>query len=388
MSSTASPRKAALVGIVCALMVLTWQFLTVRYNYHGDWSALFCTGALAKIPPVVAREHPYLFPDVNGWDGQWYHAIAHDPLLRHGTAQYLGSPRLRYRRILIPALAYLLAAGNDAYIDSAYRAVILFFFLLGAWWLACLAQATGKPAVLGLVFFFLPASVASIDRQAIDVALLCFCCGFALYARYLKNPGVLYAVLLFAGMVRETGLLLLAAYGFWLLLQRQVRNCAVFATAAIPALAWYVFVNSRTLPDWSAGAVLPFAGVVSRLMHPIEYPGGLFAGLIRSLDFLAAAGVLLAMVLAFRFVWRRRPDPVDLAILLFALLGIFVWRPGDWIEVLDYGRILSPLLFFEALAGLQGPLWPALAPLCMVLPRFGLQMGSQALGVVRGLLGS
>jgi hypothetical protein len=386
MSSTVATRQAALVGLFCALMVLTWQFLTVRYNYHSDWSALFCTGALAKIPPVVAAEHPYLFPGVDGWDGQWYHAIAHDPLLRRGTAPYLGNLRLRYRRILIPAMAYLLAAGNDAFIDTAYRAVILLFFALGAWWLARLAQAAGKPAILGVVFFFLPASVAAIDRQAIDVGLLCFCCGFALYTRYVTNPRPLYVVLLFAGMVRETGLLLVAAYCIWLLLRREIRNCAVFATAAIPTIAWYVFVNSRTLPDWNAGAVIPFAGVVSRLLHPIAYPGGLSAGLIRSLDFLAAAGVLLAMLLAFRLIGRRRPDPVDLAILLFALLGIFVWRPGDWLEALDYGRILSPLLFFEALAGLDGPRWPALAPLCMVLPRFGLQMGSQALGILRGLI--
>jgi hypothetical protein len=388
MSSIASTRKAALAGLVCALMVLTWQFLTVRYNYRGDWSELFCTGALAKIPPVVASEHPYLFPGVEGWDGQWYHAIAHDPLLRRGTAQYLGNPRLRYRRILIPAMAYLLAAGNDAYIDAAYRAVILLFFSLGAWWLARLAQAAGRPAVLGVVFFFLPASVAAIDRQAIDVGLLCFCCGFALYTRYVKNPRALYAVLLAAGMVRETGLLLAAAYGIWLLLRREIRNCAVFATAAGPAIAWYIFVNSRTLPDPGAGAIaVPFAGVVDRLVHPIDYPSGPIAVLMRSLDFLAAAGVLLAMVLAFRFIWRRRPDPIDLAILLFALLGIFVWRRGDWLEALDYGRILSPLLFFEALAGLDGPLLPALAPLCMVLPRFGLQMASQARGVLRGLLG-
>ena len=26
---------------------------------------------------------------------------------------------------------------------------------------------------------------------------------------------------------------------------------------------------------------------------------------------------------------------------LFTLLGIFIWRPGDWIEAYDYGRILS-----------------------------------------------
>jgi hypothetical protein len=388
MSPAASARKAALTGLICALMVLIWQFLTVRYNYHGDWSALFCTGAQAKISPVVAGEHPYEFPGVAGWDGQWYHAIAHDPLLRRGTAPYLDSARLRYRRILIPAMAYLLAGGNDGFIDDAYRAVILLFFVLGAWWLACLAQETGKPAVLGIAFFFLPASIAAIDRQAVDVGLLCFCGGFALYTRYVRNPRALYAVLLLAGLVRETGLLLTAAYLVWLLLERDFRKCAVFATAAGPTIAWYVFVNGRTLPYAGDGAAaFPFSGVLHRLIHPMDYAdSNLMVGLLRSTDFLAAAGVLLAMLLAIGFIWRSRPDPVALAILLFALLGIFVWRPNDWLEAHDYARILSPLLLFEALACLEGPLLPALAPLCMVLPRFGVQMGSQALGVWKGIL--
>jgi hypothetical protein len=388
MSPKYSAWKASFIGLVCALIVLTWQFLTVRYNYHGDWSALFCTGTMSRLPPVVAGEHPYAFPGGGGWDGQFYHAIAHDPLLRRGTAPYIDSARLRYRRIFVPVMAFLFAAGSDTLIDTAYRVVILLCFALGAGWLACLAQATGKPAVLGLAFFFLPASVASIDRQAVDVGLVCFCCGFALYTRYVKNPLALYAVLLFAGLVRDTGLLLTAAYVIWLLLQRDIRNSAVFATAAIPTIAWYVFVNSRTLPYPGDGAIaLPFSGVAHRLIHPMNYvDSALMVGLLHSLDFLAATGVLLGMILAFRFIWRRRPDPVHLAILLFALLGIFIWRPNDWIEALDYARILSPLLLFEALACLAGPLWPGLAPFCMVLPRFGLQMASQALGIVRGIL--
>jgi hypothetical protein len=388
MFPIAFARKAAVIGIICALMALTWQFLTVRYNYHGDWSALFCTGTQSKLTPVVAAEHPYEFPGVVGWDGQFYHAIAHDPLLRRGTAPYIDSARLRYRRILIPALAYLLAAGNDAFIDTSYRVAILFFLALGAGWLAYLAQAVGRPAALGIAFFFLPASIESIDRQAVDVGLLCLCGGFALYTRCVKNPRALYAVLLFAGLVRDTGLLLTAAYCLWLLLQRDVRKCAIFATAAVPTLAWYAFVNARTLPYTGDDVLaLPFSGVVHRLMHPMPTSGSaLVVAVLRSTDFLAAAGVLLAMLLMLRFIWRRRSDPVDLAILLFALLGIFVWRPNDWLDALDYGRILSPLLFFEALACLEGPLLPALTPLCMVLPRFGVQMGSQALGVLKGLL--
>ena len=40
------------------------------------------------------------------------------------------APGLRYRRILIPALAYVLAWGDAVDIDTAYRAVILLFFAI------------------------------------------------------------------------------------------------------------------------------------------------------------------------------------------------------------------------------------------------------------------
>ena len=364
-------------------MALLWQFLTVRYNYRGEWSALFCTGTLSTVPPLVAQERPYMFPGVVGWDGQWYHAIAHDPFFERGQAASIHTPRLRYRRILIPAAAYLLAFGNDSFIDFAYHFVILLFFGLGGWWLARVAQAAGKPAVLGLAFLVIPASIASLDRSAVDVGLLCFCCGFALYTRYVENPRALYAVLLLAGLVRETGLLLTAAYCLWLLLQREFRRSAIFASAAVPAIAWYLFVNSRTPPYSGDGAIaLPFSGVLHRLMHPFDYPAGPMAVVLHGADFLAAAGVLLAMLLAVWLLRRRRPDPINLAILFFALLGAFVWRPGDWLEALDYARILSPLLLFEAMDGL--PL-VALAPLAMAESRFALQMASQAFGILKGL---
>ena len=301
-------RKAVIIGLICAGMAATWQFLTVRYNYQGDWSALFCTGEHARLSPVLAAEHPYEFAGMDGWDGQWYHAIAHDPLLRRGTAPFLDSARLRYRRILVPAVAFILAAGNDAFIDRAYRLALLLFFGLGAWWLARLALAAGKPALLGLAFFVLPASVASLDRSAVDVALMCFCAGFAFYSRSVERPAALYGLLLLAGLVRETGLLLTAAYCLWLLLERDIRRCALFATAAAPTLGWYAFVNSRTPPYSGAGAiVVPFSGVAHRLIHIMDGAGGSVEKLIRSADLLAAAGVLLAMLLAIRVIWRRRP---------------------------------------------------------------------------------
>jgi hypothetical protein len=79
------------------------------------------------------------------------------------------------------------------------------------------------------------------------------------------------------------------------------------------------------------------------------------------------------------------------AIILFATLGVFFWRPTDWPEVTDYGRILSPLLMLLALAPLSRRAagwmgWVAVAPVCMIAPRCALQIAPQVLAVL-GLTG-
>ena len=101
-------------------LVLLWLALTVRYNYGGNWTGLFCTGANQRVPADLLAEKLYTFPASSGYDGQFYHYIAHDPLGRTQLPNYIDAPQLRYRRILVPALAYLIAVGQGRFIDAAY----------------------------------------------------------------------------------------------------------------------------------------------------------------------------------------------------------------------------------------------------------------------------
>src|ERR1041385_181178 len=43
-------RHALLAGLLCAGSGLAWQWLTVRFNYGGNWTALFCPGAQDPAP--------------------------------------------------------------------------------------------------------------------------------------------------------------------------------------------------------------------------------------------------------------------------------------------------------------------------------------------------
>jgi hypothetical protein len=382
--------------LVCALAVLSWQALTIHFNFQDNWTALFVTGEHFTVPPSLAAEHVWQAPKSDGWDGQFYHFIAHDPFLTGGMVRYTEAARLRYRRILIPAAAFLLATGQAGAIDWAYRLVILLFFVLGTCWTARLAKQYGRNPAWGLLFFFLPAAVASASRMAVDVGLCALVAAFVLYSGERRDSRKLYAVLVLAGLVRDTGLLLTAAYCLWVLagkeqpLRKRVARAAVFGSAALPTLAWYLYVYSRT-PPYPGGASLsiPLSGLIDRFIHLIPYPfAPWFNLIIRSLDRLALMGILLAFVLATtRHITERLKRPSGYAAILFVLLGLLLWHPGDWLDAIDYGRILSPLLFLLALEALETGSWLALAPLGMELPRFGLQMGSQAWGIIKGIAG-
>ena len=39
------PGRPLTAGLAAVALALLWQALTVRYNYGGNWTGLFCTGA-------------------------------------------------------------------------------------------------------------------------------------------------------------------------------------------------------------------------------------------------------------------------------------------------------------------------------------------------------
>lgn len=386
MTSHARSIRCATFAIVCASFLLLWQALTVRYTYAGDWTGLFCTGAAFPPPPPLAAQHPYVFPRA-GYDGQFYRDIAHDPFFRRGFAQSIDAPRLRYRRILVPGLAFVLAGGRDSAVDAAYMAVVLAFIALGAWWLARLGASFGYGPWLGLCFATVPAVLISVDRMTVDVALSALAAGFVLYTREWR-PGRLYAVVMAAGLARETGLLLMIACVLWLVLQRRIRAALLFASAALPAAAWFVFVQIHT--SFAEAHLLTWgllSGLIGRLVHPDSvYPSLPIRMLIDAFDIAALLGVAVALSWAVLSAWRRKLTPVTIAIYLFAALALAL-APGDtWSDVYSFGRTLSPLLMLCALDGLaERRLWPSFAVLA-VTPGVALLMGRQVLNVVLGLV--
>src|SRR5271170_3248559 len=145
-----SREQPAVLGLLAVAILWSCQFLTVHYNYAGNWTALFRIRSSMPVPAFLKGEELYTFPGTQGYDGQVYHLIAHDPWMRRGSADAIVYPAFRYQRILVPALAWILALGQDRWIHATYFAVILGFAFLGVYWLSQFAMRAGRSAAWGL----------------------------------------------------------------------------------------------------------------------------------------------------------------------------------------------------------------------------------------------
>jgi len=238
---------------------------------------------------------------------------------------------------------------------------------------------------LGLGFLLAPATLISLDRATVDVALAALTIGILFYGdrdRSEASSPLVYLVLAAAPLARETGVLLIAAFALWSALAGRGRAVAWSALSALPFLAWWWYVDRHTTPDLTSHLSLtPFGGMAQRAMHPLVYP--VTSAWLRKaamFDYLAFLGVCVAFVLAL----MRPRSLAGMIALIFCAALVFVSQPQVWAETYAFGRIASPLLIGLALIALRERWWWGLAPVGMALPRVLWQLAPQLRGILRG----
>ncbi len=350
------------------------------------------------IPPDLAPG-TYTFPG-HGYDGQMYRYVAHDLFVRRGYIKYLDGPAQRLHRILVPALAYLLVAGYQPWIDGSYIAVIAIFVLLGAYWLSRWAVLTGRHPAWALGFLLVPATLISMDRMTVDISIAAFTVAFAYYWRTAAWTR-LFVVLVLACLARESGVLLAGGCCLAELLSRRIVRAVIWASSALPAFVWYVYVGRAFpepthfgVPTWVADRIGP--GIFYDMFVPPHYPlPPLFEAIARSADAISLAAILLASFLAILLLRSRPFDPLTIGAALFVVLVFALTRYTYWNNVNGYARVFSPLLLLVALGSmaqegrerwLKGPWWTSLIPVILVDLRLSMEFASSAGGIIRGLL--
>ena len=299
------------------------------------------------------------------------------PLFKRVFQSSLDCPRFRYRRILVPFSAWLLAGGQDRFVDRAYLVTIWLWVFAGTLWTGLVARERGAHPGWSLAFLFVPAVTVSLDRLTMDVALVALTAGLVYYTSRQNWLEVAF--------VRQE-------YGADFTLMRPIPwlRAAGMAVSVVPALAWYLYVVLHTAPVGTGGLVsaIPFAGILTRLLHPVPYRFFFAANALATvLDYAALAGIVAAIVYCGVY-WRRLlRQPEGVAAFAFVALVAVVSSPEVWEHAYGFARGFSPLLLLVGLDGFRSRSPSAALPVALTAPRIGLEMGLQLVGVVRGVLG-
>lgn len=385
LSAPPAPRKSAAIAVLAAVLVFAWTAARVHYVFAGNWTALFCTGAYFPPPPDLASG-TYLF-NGGGYDGQFYRYLAHDPFLQNGYFHSVDAPQLRFHRILVPLAAWAFALGQRAWIDGAFLFVEMLFLAIGVYWTAGLLARRGRSPCWGLLFVLVPATLASFDRMLVDGPLVALFAGFLLYCDE-ERWGCVFIVAALAALTRETGLLLVAALVADRLWRRDWRPAASFASAALPAFAWYLFLAFRLPPDRPPVILAPPAwGLVRRLFWLRHYPDPRLQVLLRVTDVLAVLGLAICIVLAACWLLKRSVGPVSLSVALFVALALVLGAPAHMVDAFGFGRPVSPLLLWIMVEAVSRKAWTALVPPLLVSFSVSLVFAHPLLIMARAIVG-
>jgi hypothetical protein len=369
------------VAVIAVLGAAAWLALNVAFNYGGNATGLFYTGAGAALPPPM-ESHIRRVEDRIGYDGQFYHLMAHDPLIRRLFLSFVDNPRTRWRRIGVPGLAAVAAAGSDRWVDWAYIGIQLAFVFVGVFWLSTYAQEQRWQPGWGLAFLVIPAVAVSLDRMTIDLPLAALCIGLVLYA----ERRAVYAILCAAPLIRETGMLLVIAWCVLAVIRKNGRAALLGGVSALPALGWWAYVHTHTPIDgtpWLAN--YPFSGLIERTMQGLDAGPTLWLRAASIFEELALLGMWLALVLAFHLVWKRRWGLIELTAVTFAVFAATLGKLDLWSSAYATGRTQSPLLIMLGLVALRDRRWLPALPLLLVVPRIALQYEAQLKQVLRGM---
>lgn len=344
------------------LLVFAWLAGRYWHPYTGFTYFLQAdTGMVERFVPALRDAPLHVHRQSASYDGGYYVQIAADPALDAPALEAaLDDPGYRARRILLPAVAWLLGGGGAAGAAHAYAAlnVALWFALAAVLW-RIFPVGVSRATVAWASVLFGAGVLFSVRFALSDLPALLLAAAAGLAVE--RNRHALAAGFLgLAGLTRETAVLGLALLWHdgreaW---KRPLRTAGLLALALVPLAAWLLYVRS-TLGASSAGVrnlAWPLAGWLGRWQE-------LAAGMASTGNPLlvlegALEHVALTVQASYLVLRPRRECPwwrlgvATLALML--VLGPAVW--GGFPNAAS--RVLLPLtLVFNIRAVRDGACW-------------------------------
>jgi hypothetical protein len=207
-----------------------------------------------------------------GFDGQFFLALAKDPLVGPATARALDSPALRAQRIGLPLIAWLLAPLVGGAAAGLLLAETLFLFLLVA-----LVQSGARrqglppflcPAVVLLLPFALSMELVTSELPTAAVLLL------AANEHRRGNHRSALVTLGAACLFKEVAVIAVAASAAISLFSGRRRECALCLASTLPLIGWQAYLGLRFREiDGSSGLLSnlgpPGRGLADALLNPL-----------------------------------------------------------------------------------------------------------------------
>jgi MFS family permease len=261
----------ALLGMVFAATVIAFRMeLPAQMDPIAPYEVGYHTG----IHEELQERGLSIGDDLSqyGYDGQWFLGQAIDPLGRTDLATTFDNPRYRSIRVLLPAAAWLLAAGQPGAIP--YTLLVMQILAVG---LGCAASARiisgyGRSPWWGATFAIIPGvwlGVAYVTAEPLGVALAALGLSLVMDRRY----G--WAGLAFAGsaLTKETYIAFAIGAALYLAVDSHLRGqrwlrpaAAMVVPVAVSIAAWWTYVERQFPPDTSPG---PEWGLFERFSPPL-----------------------------------------------------------------------------------------------------------------------
>ena len=298
--------------------------------------------AVVMVVMVATKGQKSLFRN----DAEFYWLVARDPFGDGAVfipfQEEMGRA-YRYGRILFPAIAWVLAAGQASIVPWTLMVVDVLAFGATVWLAAELCALRGRTH-RGLAVLLVPAMWVALVIAVSEPLVFALILGtYLLWLRGQRAPALLVAAALL--LAREAAAVALLPILWRDLRERGVRVLAGWALVPVPLLAWWVYVRAR-VGEW------PFLDDSISRREALSPPLGGALTIVREgasgdhvvAFVLGALTIACAVWVARRFVWWPISQGALAYALLLLLLGPNAWRyPGEAIRLMGPAQILIVL---------------------------------------------
>lgn len=328
--------------VLCLTGLLYGGYIVQRLErYGGDVTAFIVAGDKFVEPEQLDR--PLLTQGRSGYDGQFYYALAMNPLpeIRTVRGVSIDQPAYRQQRILYPLLVWILSLGGRPWLVAEMMVLVNWAALCWLGWLgAVYARTLGRHALLGLVVPLFPGFLMSLSRNLTEIVETAFlCAALVAYARHRHGRASLYLGLAVLG--KETALVTVAAAGVCFGLSLLARTFRPrWHLMALPAF-FYAAWQAQIRYTWGRFSVTPrivtlSVNVSATAANPVQRLLRILANAPPDLQRLwsieLAALAALAALVILTLIWSRAPLLFKVAWAFYLALGMSLqhYYGGDW----------------------------------------------------------